>query len=60
MAYPEIKGNTHGFRLGIFFLFLILVLKNETLLGQDESMSYSASDSIVMIVEAIWYCCLVR
>lgn len=52
MPYPEIKGNTHGFRLGIFFLFLILVLKNETLLGQDESMSYSASDSIVMIVDS--------
>ncbi|MDE0722769.1 MAG: putative LPS assembly protein LptD, partial [Flavobacteriales bacterium] len=52
MAYPEIKGNTHRFRLGILFLFLFLVLKNETLLGQDESMSYSASDSIVMIVDS--------
>jgi len=52
MAYPEIKGNTRGYRLGMFFLFLILVLKNETLLGQDESMTYSASDSIVMIVDS--------
>lgn len=36
----------------MFFLFLFLVLKNERLCAQDNSVTYSASDSIVMVVDS--------
>lgn len=36
----------------MFFLFLFLLLKNGVVLGQDTTLSYTASDSIVMISDS--------
>jgi lipopolysaccharide export system protein LptA len=52
MNYREIKPHIRDLGKGMFFLFLLFMLKNGEVWGQDDGLSYTASDSIVMIADS--------
>ncbi|HIO59047.1 MAG TPA: LPS-assembly protein LptD [Flavobacteriales bacterium] len=52
MYITEIKENIRGIKVLLTFLFLMLLLKNEAIQAQDEALSYTASDSIVLVPDS--------
>ncbi|PCJ80169.1 MAG: hypothetical protein COA49_09300 [Bacteroidetes bacterium] len=52
MYFTEIKEHMRGFKVGITFLFLLLVLKNEVINAQGDKVTYTASGSIILVPDS--------